>query len=420
MRIRILTVGSRGDLQPYLPLTLELVRAGHDARLVANSDLREHAERNGVPFDDLGFHVADVLKSTVGSQMLSSRTAFGSRKHLIRAVAERIVDVSPRINGFCSGADLLLSSETLHLVARSISEAIGARLMALCLIPWGSSRHLRNIYADQAWMKLLPAGMTHEFVVKYGYRRILPAVNRLRRETLHLPELGVSAAYRMRERCPTLYGYSPSLAPPPPDWPSNRVVTGSWFLPDPPDHEPDPALRAFVDAGERPVCVGFGSMVHDPLETLTWLREAWRATGQRFVFLSGWSDTEAIARLRLPPEIHVAREASHAWLFPRVSAVVHHGGAGTTAAAAAAGIPQLISWFIVDQSYWARRIRDLRIGEDLGHHDGLTSATLIAALARTRADGATRARADALGREVRAEHGTVRAVAEIEQMFAVR
>ena len=52
----------------------------------------------------------------------------------------------------------------------------------------------------------------------------------------------------------------------------------------------------------------------------------------------------------------------HNLIFPHCRAVIHHGGSGTTHSVAKAGRPQLIVPLIIDQDYWATRVRSLGIG----------------------------------------------------------
>jgi vancomycin aglycone glucosyltransferase len=139
-----------------------------------------------------------------------------------------------------------------------------------------------------------------------------------------------------------------------------RVVqTGAWLLP---DERPLPAdLVSFLDAGDPPVYVGFGSMPMrhtDPREVV----EAVRRHGRRLVLSRGWADLESAG-----DDCFVTGEANHQALFRRSAAVVHHGGAGTTVTAAWAGTPQVVVPQGADQPHWARRVAELGIG---AAHDG--------------------------------------------------
>jgi len=105
-----------------------------------------------------------------------------------------------------------------------------------------------------------------------------------------------------------------------------------------------------------------------------------RAQGRRVLISRGWAE---LALLDDREDCFIVGEVNQQALFPRVAAVVHHGGAGTTTAAARAGTPQVVVPQIVDQPYWASRVRDLGIGVA---HDGATptaeslSSALAAAL----------------------------------------
>ncbi|OWY59323.1 UDP-glucose--sterol glucosyltransferase, partial [cyanobacterium TDX16] len=146
---------------------------------------------------------------------------------------------------------------------------------------------------------------------------------------------------------PVLYSYSPSVVPPPADYPASVAVTGYWFLDDAQDWQPPADLLAFLDAGAPPVYVGFGSMAGTDAAAKTRLViAALQQSGQRGVLASGWGGLQASD---LPESVFLLEQAPHDWLFPRMATVVHHGGAGTTAAGLRAGKPSVICPFIADQ-----------------------------------------------------------------------
>ena len=160
----------------------------------------------------------------------------------------------------------------------------------------------------------------------------------------------------------------------------DAVQTGAWMLDD--DRRLPPALEAFLDAGDPPVYVGFGSMpMHALRDPVSLILPAIREPGRRAVLSQGWAGL-------LPDDdgsdCFVIDEANHQALFTRVAAVVHHGGAGTTAAAGRAGVPQVVVPQIADQPYWAGRVAAHGIGVA---HEGATptlesfSGALAAALA---------------------------------------
>jgi vancomycin aglycone glucosyltransferase len=163
------------------------------------------------------------------------------------------------------------------------------------------------------------------------------------------------------------------------------VQTGAWILP---DERPLPAeLTAFLDAGAPPVYVGFGSLPA-PKDFARMAIDIVRAEGRRVLISRGWAE---LALVDDSEDCFIVGEVNQQALFPRVAAVVHHGGAGTTTVAARAGSPQVVVPQIMDQPYWAGRVRDLGIGSA---HDGATpTAESLSAALESALNPGTRARA---------------------------
>jgi UDP:flavonoid glycosyltransferase YjiC (YdhE family) len=211
---------------------------------------------------------------------------------------------------------------------------------------------------------------------------------------------------------PVLYGYSQAVIPRPLDWGDRIHVTGYWFLDQENDWVPPGHVVDFLQAGQPPVYVGFGSMSsRDPRATADLIGEALELCGQRAIVLSGWG---GISGGSLPDSVLMIESMPFSWLFSHVAAVVHHGGAGTTSEGLRAGVPSVIVPFFGDQPYWARRVADLGVGPEPVPRRRLTALALAAAIDQAVSDKAMRDRAAALGRRLRAEDGVGRAVEVIE------
>jgi UDP:flavonoid glycosyltransferase YjiC (YdhE family) len=138
-------------------------------------------------------------------------------------------------------------------------------------------------------------------------------------------------------------------------------------------------------------------------------------SGQRGVLLTGWG---GLTRHATPPNVFVVDNVPHAWLFPRMAAVIHHGGAGTTGAGLRAGVPSILTAFAGDQMAWAERVVKLGVGPRVPGIKQLTAEKLAEAMQTAVTDSALRARAAALGEKIRAEYGVGRAVEVIERHAA--
>jgi len=194
-------------------------------------------------------------------------------------------------------------------------------------------------------------------------------------------------------------------------------MTGFLFLDT--REQPEPALCAFVEAGEPPIYIGFGSMVaRDPGRATRACLDAIARVGRRAVVAVGWGglDRAALTAARLSgAALHLVESAPHEWLLPRVAAAVHHGGAGTTAAVLRAGVPSVVVPFLGDQFFWAARLRRADAAPSPVPARRLSAGRLAIALDRALSDAAMRGRAAAMGEAIRAENGIAGAVRVVER-----
>ena len=124
------------------------------------------------------------------------------------------------------------------------------------------------------------------------------------------------------------------------------------------DYIPPLDLVDFINKGEKPIFIGFGSMSigENKEKLLNIVLKGLSMTGKRAI-ISGFGNLQSI-----PDNIYQIDNIPHSWLFSKVSAVCHHGGAGTSAVGFRAGIPSIIFPFALDQFAWAQRAFDLVVG----------------------------------------------------------
>ena len=175
----------------------------------------------------------------------------------------------------------------------------------------------------------------------------------------HLPEnFGPPFELHNTKENPAVVSCSNHIFERPSDWNPHIHQKGYWFVEESDGYTPDPSLMDFLNTGEKPVYIGFGSMSmmkkHETLKNI--VMEGIKKSGKRAV-ISGFGKPK-----NLPDNIYALGNIPHTWLFKHVSAVCHHGGAGTSAAGFYAGVPSIIVPFSNDQFAWAHRSHDLGIG----------------------------------------------------------
>lgn len=402
MKVTLVSYGSLGDGIPLVALALGLRAAGHQPVIVAEQAAGTIAAEHGLEFHALAGDITELMRPgapmvqmvEVGHLTIGS---FRDYQRDDRAWLETIAAAA-------AGSDVVVGMPTAGYHAVAVAADIGACPVVAELQPLAPTRD----FAPSGLGDLhLPgfANRTLGHIVDFaGWATIARAVNRAR------SELDRSRTGNPTRGVRRLGAWSPTLVPRPDDWPSTASVTGAWQLAAPTGWRPEVALQEFLDAGEPPVYVGFGSMpTFSGTKALTDALLTGLA-GRRIILARGGTDQEQSSE-----DVFVTGHVPHDWLFPRCAAIVHHCGAGTSHAALASGTPSIPVPFTLDQPFWARRLANLGIASpplDPRHPD---PDALRAALEHVQTSQ-VRDQAALSARHVAAEEGVRTAVASIEEL----
>lgn len=412
MRIAIVAVGTQGDIQPAVVLGAALKSAGHDVRFASAAYYHDFARANGLEPVSLNSGdprkiMADVQAETVAVSRL--------RRYLriLQPTGAPSADQKSRIVESCRGADLVLANYPL---IRHPVEHLRLRYIGFGVTPIHPSRdfphplsRLGKSYGG--WVNLA----THRAVQMLFWNRERKWLNEWRRHLGLAPETFSRWQRRLGET-PFLYGISPTVLPPPADWPSSIRVTGYWFPSVTDQWQPAPGLVNFLNAGSPPIAVGFGSLVDPDAAGLRQiLMAALRKAGVRGLILGGWGQESNSGDGQ---DIFSTDWVPYPWLLPKVSALVHHAGSGTCAQALLAGVPSVCVAFSGEQWFWAGRLVSLKACADRISRREMTAERLAESIRRAHTDATLRAAAKRLGEIIRHENGVALAVAAIEEFAA--
>ncbi len=398
MKILLQTLGSRGDVQPFIELGRALKRRGHDVVASASAEFAPMIEAAGLRANCLSISYEALLNTP---QMKAALAGFSGRmrayrvlQDLMRRQTQEMWDV-----GLAERADLILHHPKGFL-SPYLARALGGKAVPVLLQPG-----------------FAVTGAYPNFLLGTG--DMGPALNRLSHRFLHgasrwgtgllakswSKKAGVGLGARLDPLAGygsgglRLHAFSPTLFPPPDDWPEGHQTTG-YFFADPEPFDPPQDLAAFLDAGPPPIYAGFGSMPGmDPERQTRAVVTALKANGLRGIIATGWGGLSAEAA---GPDIHVLKSAPHPWLFPRVRATIHHGGSGTTHESLRWGKPTLICPLMGDQPFFGEMVARIGAGPRPIPQKRMTGEALTAAL-RQALDPKIEARADAIGQAIRAE-----------------
>lgn len=416
MRITMLTIGSRGDVQPYVALGVGLRAAGHEVRLATHEPFRALVSSHGLEFVPLPADPKEIIAGRHGQAWLDSGDS------IIRFVSRFLRLFRPLLKAYlaetsqaCVGSDTIIYSP-LAFAAYHAAEALGVPAYQASILPVTPTREFPvfPMAGKRSWGATYNL-LSYTLYEQGSWQALRSVVNRWRTETLGLPALPVIGPFKeFRARgIPHLYAFSAAVIPKPRDWPESDHITGYWFLDRPAAWQPPAELVAFLDASPSPVYIGFGSMIaKDPAELFDIAADALRRAGRRGVVSTGWMGA---GHVDPTDDVFGIEDVPHDWLFPRMAAVVHHGGAGTTAAGLRAGVPSILAPFFADQPFWAHRVMQLGVGPPPVPQKRITVERLAHAIRAATNDDGMRQRAAALGERIRAEDGVGTAVRLIAQ-----
>ena len=417
MRVLLVAAGSRGDVQPFVALGAGLRRAGHEVTVCSTEDFEVLVVEHGLAFTGFSVSTTAVLDSDLGREWLghSSHNPFVEFRRFRAFAGIMGLRLAGELAALVGTFDLVVSGVLTAYGAQALAETSGARHVIALL---GPSEPTRAGWAGlqapvpDGWAR---RNLIASTIVAWVMADVIRVPGQRVRELLGLPRERRRRVRQVFRETPTLLGFSPTVVPPPPDWPTGQLITGYWFLDGGAPPEPERGrIEEFLAAGEPPVYVGFGSMsTQDAAGTMASILEALVRTGRRGIVSSGGAGLASVGAES--DDVLVVGSVPHSWLLPQCAGAIHHGGAGTTAAALAAGIPQGVVAHIGDQPYWGRRVFELGVGASPIRRHQLDADSLTAMITDV-VDPVRKLRAAALGDRIRSEDGVARAVAQLGEL----
>jgi len=400
MRIALATVGTTGDIAPFVLLAGRLVARGHEVTAISWPVHRAALSEAGVRVEVAGPH-ADAARIAAVAADVAGRPPLQQVAVLRDFHLADGEDHYRRLRTLLPGHDVVVV-HGIHVLAHAAvldaGLAFATAVFDPVLLPTRSAPPpglppLGPLNRPAWWM----------------LDRILARVGRPADQLLARAGSAQRGLPLFRARSPRLHllACSPAIIRVPPDLPAGTLVTGAWL-----DDRPLSALpsdvESFLADGAAPVVIGFGSMAGAPEAAIETAVQAILEGGRRVVVQG-----EIAAGAGSPSLIRVGA-VDHRALFPRAALVVHHGGSGTTHAVVAAGVPSLVIPHVGDQPYWADRLRRLGVAPQPQPVRGLRADRLASAALAAAADPALRQHAAESASEIEKERGLDVAVNAIE------
>ncbi|KAJ6613328.1 hypothetical protein B0H10DRAFT_1917477 [Mycena sp. CBHHK59/15] len=407
-----LTIGSRGDVQPYIALGLGLMKEGHTVTIVTHEEYKPWVESFGIKHKQAGGDPGALMKLSVENKMFSPEFFKESIQNFRPWLDQLLIDSWES----CQGADILLESPSV-MSGVHIAEALNIPYFRTFTMPWTKTAEFPHAFLSPPVDASTFNSASYVLFSNVMWTATSGQINRWRRNTLKIGNTDMG--HLAQSKIPFVYNFSTAVVPKPLDWGDATTVSGYWFLdnPDganwtPPTDLVEWMAKARKD-GKSIVYIGFGSItVPHPNRVTARIVKAVLKSDVRAIISKGWSarmskPNDKDPEVEIPPECYQLDKVPHDWLFPQIDAAVHHGGAGTTGASLRAGIPTLIKPWFGDQFFWASRVQKLGAGLRVPslHLNDFSEALTKATTSRVMKE-----KAAAVGEKIRAEDGVHTAI----------
>lgn len=341
-KIAMFSMGTRGDIQPYLVLSKGLINKGFDVTLGSHPCWRKLVESYGVHFVSIGPNVdiemeASKIRGTSKNPMISMLKTMNFVFKLINNSSNEIYEC-------CKGKDLIIVSHSQMGATEAESlkiKTINVTLQSEMLPETKRKKTLKDKVVA-AFINPIMAKPYNQIRKKYNLKKV-KSMDKVMSKELNLIPI---SKYVLETN---------------PYWEEKNKVIGYWFLEED-EYTPSFELQQFLDQGEKPILLSLGAMSFESNEEVNKLNcfiEAFSRTNKRAI-IQGFNKTRKFVTL---PETMIAIDSvPHSWLFKQGYAVIHHCGFGTTASSMYYGIPSIPIPHVLDQLSFANHLYRLDVG----------------------------------------------------------
>ncbi|XP_020084149.1 sterol 3-beta-glucosyltransferase UGT80A2-like isoform X1 [Ananas comosus] len=411
LQIVILIVGTRGDVQPFVAIGKRLQDYGHRVRLATHANFKEFVLTAGLEFYPLGGDPKVLAEYMVKNKgfLPSAPSEIPIQRKQIKEIIFSLLPAckDPDVDtGIPFKADAIIANPPAYGHTH-VAEALKVPIHIFFTMPWTPTSEFPHPLSRVKQ----PAGyrLSYQIVDSMIWLGIRDMINDFRKKKLKLrPVTYLSGAQGSAYDIPHGYIWSPHLVPKAKDWGPKIDVVGFCFLDLASNYEPPESLVKWLEAGDKPIYIGFGSLpVQEPEKMTRIIVEALEITGQRGIINKGWGGLGNLAEAK--DFVYLLDNVPHDWLFLQCKAVVHHGGAGTTAAGLKAACPTTIVPFFGDQPFWGDRVHSRGLGPPPIPVDQFTLQKLVDAI-KFMLDSKVKERAVELAEAMESEDGVTGAV----------
>lgn len=394
------TMGTRGDIQPYIFLSKELIRKGYDVTLGSHPCWRNLVEDSGIHFEPIGPDI-DIEKEAAIIRGKNSNPAI-SMLRMMNFVFKIIQNSTNEIFEVCKGKDLIVVSHS----------QMGATEAEVLKIPTVNVTLQKEMVAE----KLKPQNFWTKLVGNIIGKQVAKPYNKIRKIYGLNP---IKSSDEIVSRKLNLIPISKYVLERNPYWEKQHVLTGYWYDEEE-NYSPDEKLADFLAGGEKPVILSLGAMsfeAESEKEKLDMFVSAFSKLGYRAV-IQGFQKT--LQNYELPQTMIACGSVPHSYLFRQGLFVIHHCGFGTSAASMIYGIPSVPVPHVLDQMGFAEQLHSIDVATKPLKSKDLSEASITNAILEMQSTYEEKKKnAELISAKIKEENGVEEAVKLIEKVMEI-
>lgn len=365
MKAILLSLGTRGDIEPFLAIAELLKENNWDVVCVFPEQFRTTVEQMGISFRGFDKAFLELLEEKDLKEFMGGSGSFMKRISILARLARQGMKLSRDI----------VSLQHNTLMTENPDRVIYHPKCNFSLL-WGMCHPGTSIMVSP-----MP-GMAHRIdehtiiagnygarlnrmffgLVNFSKSMAIKVISRKYKKDYSTAFVTISSIKKaMLEKEKTLYTLSPSLFTRPSFWPDSAKVVGYYERNKELNWVPSNGLASFLEHNVNPILITFGSMsTPNPEEKTEIIIRVLRRRRISCIINTSWGGLKMPESC--PDHIHFVDDVPYDWLFPKLFAVVHHGGSGTTHTALKYACPSLIIPHAVDQFFWGEKISVKKLG----------------------------------------------------------
>ncbi|RAI94012.1 glycosyltransferase [Algoriphagus yeomjeoni] len=369
MKILFASIGTRGDVEPFLAQAEIFAEAGHEVICLFPEQFRETVSKLDYEFIGFDKRFLELIDSQSGKTIMGGGgSRWNQLKNFIN-LAKSSLKIQNNIISQQRDAILTHNPDRIVFHAKCLYYYVAAmaepeRYTLLTPLPCLTHPSAEFPHIGLGKWKPFSSKINLKSYNFINATRRLAMRKYIGKYYSDFPQLTINSKTLKDfelNRLQTIYTISPSLFPKPENWPESAKIVGYYFRNQLKEYQPSLELKEWLKKYPKAILLTFGSMSNTkPKEYSKTIIELLQKHNIPAIVNTSWGGLEQIEES--DDSIFYVNQIPYDWILPQLQGIIHHGGSGTTHQGAAHGCVQMIVPHIIDQYFWNRIIAKRELG----------------------------------------------------------